>query len=225
MKKTIFTLSLLLIAATLIFTGCSSKGDFELERSKGIKITYIDEFEKTTILPAPLTSEEIFNSYSDTIVRGTIETVRNIQIDYGKGEIAQKALATIKITKVISGNAKADSTVTVLLPKCVDNASANDSSVVISHLENGTEGIFLLKEVTEQSCAEINGKTFYYDDICEYSMFGEDHFAVICPTELFVSMLICLTVQLPALPILMKQKLKYKKALQRNDLYADTECL
>ena len=85
MKKTIFTLSLLLIAATLIFTGCSSKGDFELERSKGIKITYIDEFEKTTILPAPLTSEEIFNSYSDTIVRGTIETVRNIQIDYGKG--------------------------------------------------------------------------------------------------------------------------------------------
>lgn len=106
MKKTIFTLSLLLIAATLIFTGCSSKGDFELERSKGIKITYIDEFEKTTILPAPLTSEEIFNSYSDTIVRGTIETVRNIQIDYGKGEIAQKALATIKITKVISGNAK-----------------------------------------------------------------------------------------------------------------------
>lgn len=179
MKKTIFTLSLLLIAATLIFTGCSSKGDFELERSKGIKVTYIDEFEKTTILPAPLTSEEIFNSYSDTIVRGTIETVRNIQIDYGKGEIAQKALATIKITKVISGNAKADSTVTVLLPKCVDNASANDSSVVISHLENGTEGIFLLKEVTEQSCAEINGKTFYYDDICEYSMFGEDHFAVI----------------------------------------------
>ena len=167
MKKTIFTLSLLLIAATLIFTGCSSKGDFELERSKGIKITYIDEL------------EEIFNSYSDTIVRGTIETVRNIQIDYGKGEIAQKALATIKITKVISGNAKADSTVTVLLPKCVDNASANDSSVVISHLENGTEGIFLLKEVTEQSCAEINGKTFYYDDICEYSMFGEDHFAVI----------------------------------------------
>lgn len=179
MKKTIFTLSLLLIAATLIFTGCSSKGDFELERSKGIKVTYIDEFEKTTILPAPLTSEEIFNSYSDTIVRGTIETVRNIQIDYGKGEITQKALATIKITKVISENAKADSTVTVLLPKCVDNASANDSSVVISHLENGTEGIFLLKEVTEQSCAEINGKTFYYDDICEYSMFGEDHFAVI----------------------------------------------
>ena len=51
MKKTIFTLSLLLIAATLIFTGCSSKGDFELERSKGIKVTYIDEFEKTTILP------------------------------------------------------------------------------------------------------------------------------------------------------------------------------
>ena len=36
----------MLIAATLIFTGCSSKGDFELERSKGIKVTYIDEFEK-----------------------------------------------------------------------------------------------------------------------------------------------------------------------------------
>lgn len=180
MKKTIFTLSLLLIVFTFIFTGCSSpKGDFELERSKGIKITYIDEFEKTTTSPAPLTSDEIFNSYSNTIVRGAVETIRNIQIDYGKGNIAQKALATIKVTKVISGDAEADSTVTVLLPKCVDNASANDSSVVISHFKNGTEGIFLLNKVTEQSCAEINGKTFYYDDICEYSMFGEDHFAII----------------------------------------------
>ncbi len=180
MKKTIFTCSLLLIVATLIFTGCSSsKGDFELARSKGITITYIEEFEKTMTSPAPLTSDEIFYSYSNTIVRGTIETVRNIQIDYGKGEIAQKALAKIKITKVISGDATLDSTVTVLLPYCVDNASANDSSAVISHLKNGTEGIFLLNKVTEQSCAEINKKTFYYDDICEYSMFGEDHFAII----------------------------------------------
>ena len=180
MKKTIFTLSLLLIAATLIFTGCSSsKGDFELERSKGITITYIDEFEKTMTSLAPLTSDEIFNSYSNTVVRGTIETVRNIQIDYGNGEIAQKALATIKITKVISGDATADSTVTVLLPKYVDNASANDSSVIISHFKNGTEGIFLLSKVTEESRVEINKKTFYYDDICEYSMFGEDHFAII----------------------------------------------
>lgn len=180
MKKTIFTLSLLLIAVTLIFAGCSStKGDFELERSKGITITYIDGFEKSMTAPAPLTSDEIFNSYSNTIVRGTIETVRNIGIDYGKGEIAQKALATIKITKVLSGNQEADSTVTVLLPKCVDNNSANDSSVVISHFKNGTEGIFLLSKVTEQSHTEINGKTFYYDDICDYSMFGEDHFAII----------------------------------------------
>lgn len=179
MKKTVFTLALLLIAATLIFTGCSSKGDFELERSKGITITDIDEFEKVMTSPAPLTSDEIFNSYSNTIVRGTIETVRNIQIDYGKGNIAQKALATIKITKVISGDATANSTITVLLPKCVDTASADDSSVMISHFKNGTEGIFLLKEVTEESRAEINKKIFYYDDVCDYSMFGEDHFAVI----------------------------------------------
>lgn len=149
-----------------------------MKRSKGITITYIDEFEKVMTSPAPLTSDEIFNSYSNTIVRGTIETVRNIQIDYGKGEIAQKALATIKITKVISGNQAADSTVTVLLPKCVDSASADDSSVVISHFKNGTEGIFLLNEATEESRTEINNKTFYYKDICEYSMFGEDHFAI-----------------------------------------------
>lgn len=180
MKKTIFTLLLLLSAATLIFTGCStSKGDIELERSKGITITDIEKFEKVMSAPAPLTSDEIFNSYSNTIVRGTIETIRNIQIDYGKGEIAQKALATIKITKVISGDATADSVITVLLPKCVDNTSADDSTVVISHFKNGTEGIFFLSKVTEESRTEINKKIFYYDDVCEYSMFGEDHFAII----------------------------------------------
>lgn len=180
MKKTFFTLLFLLTTVTLIFAGCSaSKGDIDLERSKGITITDIKDFEKTTIAPAPLTSDEIFNSYSNTIVRGTVETVRNIQIDYGKGEVAQKALVTIKVTKALSGNAEADSTITVLLPHCVDNASANNSSVVISYLKKGTEGIFLLNKVTEQSCAEVNKKTFYYDDVCDYSMFGEDHFAVI----------------------------------------------
>lgn len=180
MKKMVFTLSLFMLITVVIFAGCSSgKSDFQLERSKGIKITYIDEFEKVMTSPTPLTSQEIFNVYSNTIVRGTIETVRNIQIDYGKGEIAQKALAYIKITKVIAGDAKINATVTVLLPKCVDNDGADDSSAVISHFKKGTDGIFLLNKVTPQSCAENNNKTFYYDDICEYSMFGEDHFAVI----------------------------------------------
>lgn len=70
-------------------------------------------------------------------------------------------------------------TITVLLPSCVDNASANDSSTVISHFKSGIEGIFLLNKVTEDSCSEMNGKTFYYDDICDYFMFGEDQFAII----------------------------------------------
>lgn len=180
MKKTFLSIVLLIISVMLVFTGCSSsKGDFELERSKGVTITYSDEFEQSLISPAPLTSEEIFDLHSNTIVRGTIESVRNIKIDYGKGEISFKALATLKIEKVISGNATVDSTITVLLPNYVDNASANESSVVISHLKNGTEGIFLLKEVTDTNRAEINKKTFYYDDVCDYFMFGEDHFAII----------------------------------------------
>lgn len=186
MKKTVMSFAFLIMSVVLIFSGCSSekaiflkKADFELKRSKGITITYSDDFEQAIISPVPLTSEEIFDLYSDTIVRGTIESVRNIKIDYGKGEISFKALATLKIEKVISENATVDSTITVLLPNYVDNASANDSSAVISHLKNGTEGIFLLKEVTENNCATINNKTFYYDDICDYFMFGEDHFAII----------------------------------------------
>lgn len=47
MKKMVFTLSLFMLITVVIFAGCSSgKSDFQLERSKGIKITYIDEFEK-----------------------------------------------------------------------------------------------------------------------------------------------------------------------------------
>ena len=180
MKKTVLSIALLVMAVVFVFTGCSSnESDFELKRSKGVTITYSDDFEKAITSPTPLTSEEIFDLHSNTIVRGTIESVRNIKIDYGKGEISFKALATLKIEKVISGNATTDSTITVLLPNYVDNASANDSSAVISHFKNGTEGIFLLKEVTETNRAEINNKTFYYDDVCDYFMFGEDQFAII----------------------------------------------
>lgn len=180
MKKTVLSIIILSMAVMLAFTGCSSnKSDFELEHSKGIKITYSDDFEKTTISTPPLTSKEIFVLHSNTVVRGTIVSVRNIKIDYGKNNISFKALATLKIEKVISGNATVDSTITVLLPNYVDNASANDSSAVISHFKNGTDGIFLLKEVTETNRAEINKKTFYYDDVCDYFMFDEDHFAII----------------------------------------------
>ena len=107
MKKTIFTLSLLLIAATLIFTGCSSKGDFELERSKGIKITYIDEFEKTTILPAPLTSEEIFNSYKRyDCTRYNKKQYAIFKSTTAKGEIAQKSTCYHKNHKGYFGKCK-----------------------------------------------------------------------------------------------------------------------
>lgn len=180
MKKTVLSIIILSMAVMLAFTGCSSnKSDFELEHSKGIKITYSDEFEKTTISTTPLTSKEIFDLHSNTVVRGTIVSVRNIKIDYGKNNISFKALATLKIEKVISGNATVNSTVTVLLPNYVDNASADNSSAIISHCKDKTEGIFLLKEVTDTNRAEINNKTFYYDDVCDYFMFDEDHFAII----------------------------------------------
>jgi len=180
MKKTVLSFTLLIISVMLVFTGCSSgKGDFELKRSKGITITYSDDFEQSLTSPVPLTSKEIFDLHSNTIVRGTIESVRNIKIDYGKNNISFKALATLKIEKVISGNATVDSTITVLLPSYVDNVSADDSSVLISRFKKGTEGIFLLKNVTETNCATLNNKTFYYNDVCNYFMFGEDHFAII----------------------------------------------
>lgn len=179
MKKSISLLFILLAVATLLLTGCSSKGDFELKRSERVSITYVEEIIKMSITPVSLTSDEIIHSYSNAVVRGTIESVRNIQIDYGKGEVQQKAIAEIKVTKVLSGNAAVDSIVKVLLPAAVDNASAGDSSILLSHFKNGVAGIFLLKEVTEQSCAQMGKGTFYYDDICEYSMFGADQFAII----------------------------------------------
>ena len=45
MKKMILTLLFFALVVSIIFAGCSlGKGDFDLERSKGIKITYVDSF-------------------------------------------------------------------------------------------------------------------------------------------------------------------------------------
>lgn len=171
--------AVLIVSALILITGCSSKGDFELKRSKGITVAYTDTYEKTSISPMRLTSDDIFNRYSNTIVRGTIESIRNIKIDYGKKATAIKALASLKIDKVISGNAAENTVVTVLLPSYAGNASEAESSVLVSRFRNGTKGIFLLNEVTEDTIAEANNRTLYYDDLCDYYMFGEDHFAII----------------------------------------------
>lgn len=179
MKKKLFAALLLLMAALLIFAGCASGEEIALARSKGVRVTYTRGWKQAAAAPAPLTSEEIFHNYSNTIIRGTIRSVRNLEIDYGGGETAQKALAVIAVTKVLSGNAAAGSTVTVLLPKSVDSASANAASVVTDCFQSGVEGIFLLCGVTGESRAEGNGRIFYYDDICDFFMFGEDHFAVV----------------------------------------------
>lgn len=180
MKKSMLSIISVVAAAVFVFAGCSSKGgDFELERSKGVTITYSEDFVRTNTEPVPFTSEEIFQLHSDTIVRGTIESVRNIKIDYGKGEVSFKALATLNMERVLSGDGTAGDTVTVLLPNYVDNASANESAGVLSHFKNGTEGIFFLKKVTDTNRTEMNNKIFYYDDVCDYMMFGENQFAII----------------------------------------------
>lgn len=139
--------------------------------SENIRVEYIEEV--STISTQTdlewLTEEEIFTKYETTIFSGTINEIRNIQIDYNGGFRDYRAIAKITIEDIYRGDLSSGDIVTVLLP-CPVNMQGVwvEDTETVSAMREGMRGIFMPIQYDEESYRTENGATLFLQDIADY---------------------------------------------------------
>lgn len=183
MKKIIFIFiaSFLLIICACFYQKKSIP--IELKNSKGnVSAYFIDSYDAKRTSMQPLikgTSEdEIFDELPLLIIRGKIQTIRNVEIDLNDDKL-YKALAEISVDKVLRGPDPEEPLIKVLFPHSwVPNAWQEDNEIVQS-MDIGTEGIFFLKINDETSYIRQFDSVFMATDLAPYGLMDGVSFAIL----------------------------------------------
>lgn len=141
------------------------------DASKNVTACYIDAEDVPGISVAaclvPLTEEEIFHKYNTVVFRGTVVSIRNIELNYN-GWKEYRATAEIRISQVYRGDCRTGDTLTVLLPCPIMEGYRVSACDVAEAVRTGMEGIFMpVKYDNSYICAQ-NGATLQYNDLAEY---------------------------------------------------------
>ncbi|MCM1193064.1 MAG: hypothetical protein NC123_01935 [Butyrivibrio sp.] len=176
-----------LCAAAFIFTGVrlyrngSGRVSIPLsDASKNVTASYVESADIPAVSAAAdlafLTETEIFSRYDTVIFRGTVTSVRNIELDFN-GWKEYQALAEIRISRVFRGDLNPGDTLTVLLP-CPIMAGCHVSDCTVAEaIRPGTEGIFMPVKYDDSYLCVRNNATLQYNDIADYGLFDGSRWA------------------------------------------------
>ncbi len=137
------------------------------DASSGVTVRYRDPSSQSVMQSyclVPLTEEELFTRWDTLIVRGTIETIRNIELDF-HGERFPRAIATVRVEHVYRGSP--GETVTILLPCPIGTEVYVSATETAAAMREGMEGIFMATVYDETSLFQANGGTLCLRDIAE----------------------------------------------------------
>lgn len=168
-------------AAVFIFTAVwmhsADHGRIPIElsdASKNVTACYIESADVPSISNSaslvPLTEAEIFRKYNTVIFRGTVISIRNIELNYN-GWKEYQAIVEIRISQIYRGDCRTGDTLTVLLPCPIMEDYHVSECNVAEAIRTGMEGIFMpVKYDNSYICAQ-NGATLQYNDLAEYGLF------------------------------------------------------
>ncbi|MCM1057564.1 MAG: hypothetical protein NC517_08155 [Firmicutes bacterium] len=176
-----------LCAAAFIFTGIrlyqngSGRVSIPLsEASKNVTASYVESADIPAVSAAAdlafLTETEIFNRYDTVIFRGTVTSVRNIELNFN-GWKEYQALAEIRISRIFRGDLDPGDTLTVLLPCPVMEDYHVSDCAVAEAIRPGTEGIFMPVKYDDSYICTRNDATLQYNDIADYGFFDGSRWA------------------------------------------------
>ncbi len=133
----------------------------------GVKVRYVDKTVMYSIADlASLSKEEIFQKMNTNIFKGTVMSIRNIEIDFN-GSKDYKALAQIKVDEVYRGKVNPGETITVLLPCQINSNVWTEDTDTISAMREGMMGIFMPMVYDNNSIAQVNGVTLHYKELAD----------------------------------------------------------
>ena len=113
-----------------------------------------------------MTEDELFSKWNPVVVRGTIMDIRHIEIDFN-GETEYQSLITIHVSDVYRGDVQVGQDLIVCADAIEETGQASHSSV-ISHVQQGMEGIFMPIPYDDEFVWEQNDATLRLKDIADY---------------------------------------------------------
>ncbi len=174
-------LKVLSIAACLVLllgitlSNQNPSGSIKLPLSTGnVSVKYVNNppISKQSYDLRILKEDEIFSDSSLVIFKGTIDSIKNIELNFG-GEVEYNSIATIKVDKVYRGTCQPGDLLKVLIdcPIGKKNMWVEDSDTV-SAMREGMTGIFLPTVYKDDMYMEINSTKLFYKDLTDYG-FGD----------------------------------------------------
>ena len=147
---------------------------FVLSRSSGnIQVRYTDDVPNMPSMSASLahmTEEELITLNNTDIFSGTIQSVRNIEIDFN-GDILYKGMATILVDEVFRGSCVTGNVVSILLDNTFSTNMWVEDNDVTEKMVAGMAGIFMplrYDETSPYSFYERNGEKICWLDVAQY---------------------------------------------------------
>ena len=163
--------------------GIVDDNSFTLSRSSSnIQVSYVNELPDMPQTEANLiwlTENELINQGNTSIFYGTVQSIKNIEIDFN-GIKVYRTLSTIRVDKIYRGSCEQGDIISILLPVTItENAYVEDNSVIYA-MREGMSGIFMPYQfdmVDEYSYQTTNGLTLYYLDIAQYGFLDGERYA------------------------------------------------
>ena len=140
------------------------------ENSSNVKVSYTKKVPAVTgeACLIHLTEEELFTHFNTAIVKGTVEDIQNIKLDFN-GDKEYRAVAKIKVENVQRGNCKPGEIISVLLPCPIVENMDSTTCDTISAIKIGMTGIFMpVIYDSDNSLWEQNGAKLDQKDIANY---------------------------------------------------------
>ncbi|MCT4785910.1 hypothetical protein ACFQO8_02850 [Exiguobacterium aestuarii] len=113
-----------------------------------------------------MTEDELFSRWNPVVVKGTVENIRHIEIDFN-GELEYQSLLTIQVSDVYHGDVQTGQEL-VVRADAIGRAEQAEHIDVISHVRQGMEGIFMPIPYDDEFIWEQNGETLRLKDIADY---------------------------------------------------------
>ncbi|WP_214774831.1 hypothetical protein [Exiguobacterium sp. s37] len=113
-----------------------------------------------------MTEDELFSKWNPVVVRGTVTNIRHIEIDFN-GETEYQSLITIHVSNVYRGDVQIGRDLIVRADAIGETGQAEQMSV-ISHVQEGMEGIFMPIPYDDEFVWEQNDATLRLKDIADY---------------------------------------------------------
>ena len=161
----------LCLALTLVVSMSHTNDVIQLsENSSNVKVSYTKKAPEVTgeACLIHLTEEELFTHFNTAIVKGTVEDIQNIELDFN-GDKEYRAIAKIKVENVQRGTCQPGETISVLLPCPIGENMYSTTCNTISTVKIGMTGIFMpVIYDGENSFWEQNGAKLDKKDIADY---------------------------------------------------------